>query len=287
LVILRQQINDYESEINQLKNKSAENDSIRSAWESDKRGYKNSLEILQNQLEVSKNSENLVNKLKTEIETNLNEKSTELIKYINENQQLKRELEIVKGSVDRISRESSNITGESSGLRFALNECEQDLQKEKNIKYKLEMQIDNQRLNIRNCETEIGSLKSENIKYKTENESIIASKSRLELLHESSCNEVKTLRNENEALVRMLEGHRNSNTNIDEQIKHLIRQVDAANETTRVVQKEHALISHELAQKINEIKICRDEKFLLEKELHQYQGFKSENIKLDEQTKIY
>lgn len=287
MVILRQQINDYESEINRLKNKSAENDSIRSAWESDKRGYKNSLEILQNQLEVSKNSENLVNKLKTEIEGNLNEKSTELIKYINENQQLKRELEIVKGSVDRISRESSNITGESSGLRFALNACEQDLQKEKNIKYKLEMQIDNQRLNIKNCETEIGSLKSGNIKYKTENESIIASKSRLELLHESSCNEVKTLRNENEALVRMLEGHRNSNTNIDEQIKHLIRQVDAANETTRVVQKEHALISHELEQKINEIKMCRDEKFLLEKELHQYQGCKSENIKLDEQTKIY
>jgi hypothetical protein len=85
----------------------------------------------------------------------------------------------------------------------------------------------------------------------------------------------------------MLEGHRNSNTNTDEQIKHLIRQVDSANETTRVVQKEHALISHELEEKINEIKICRDEKFLLEKELHQYQGFKSENIKLDEQTKIY
>jgi len=38
------------------------------------------LEVLQNQLEVSKNSENLVSKLKTDIENNLNEKSSELIK---------------------------------------------------------------------------------------------------------------------------------------------------------------------------------------------------------------
>lgn len=80
IVILRQQVNTYESEISKLQKKSAENDSIRAAWESDKRGYKNSLEILQNQLEASKNGENLVNKLKNEIEINLNEKSSELIK---------------------------------------------------------------------------------------------------------------------------------------------------------------------------------------------------------------
>jgi len=85
----------------------------------------------------------------------------------------------------------------------------------------------------------------------------------------------------------MLEGHRNSNLNTDDQIKQLLRQVDASNETTRVVQKEHALLSQELGEKINEIKICREEKYLLEKELYQQQGFKSENIKLDEQSKIY
>lgn len=63
-----------------MKNKSTENDYIKSAWESDKMGYKNSLELLNNQLEASKNSENLVNKLKSEIESSLNEKSSELIK---------------------------------------------------------------------------------------------------------------------------------------------------------------------------------------------------------------
>jgi hypothetical protein len=35
---------------------------------------------------------------------------------------------------------------------------------------------------------------------------------------------------------------------------------DGANETTRVVQKEHSLLSQELGEKINEIKICREEK---------------------------
>lgn len=63
-----------------MKNFAAENDAIRSAWESDKKGYKNSLEVLQNKLEVSNNSENLVNKMKTEIEKDLNIKSSELIK---------------------------------------------------------------------------------------------------------------------------------------------------------------------------------------------------------------
>lgn len=122
------------------------------------------------------------------------------------------------------------------------------------------MQIDNQRLNIRNIETELSSLKNQNIKYKTENESIIASKSRLELLHESSLNEIKALRNENEAMTRMLEGHRNSNVSADDQIKNLMRQLESTNETTRTVQKEHTLISHELQEKINEINICREEK---------------------------
>lgn len=63
-----------------MNNIADENDSIRSAWDSDKRGYKNSLEVLQNQLEVSKNSENLLTKLKFEIENDLNKKSAELIK---------------------------------------------------------------------------------------------------------------------------------------------------------------------------------------------------------------
>lgn len=63
-----------------MNNIADENDSIRSAWDSDKRGYKNSLEVLQNQLEVSKNSENLLTKLKFEIENDLNNKSAELIK---------------------------------------------------------------------------------------------------------------------------------------------------------------------------------------------------------------
>jgi hypothetical protein len=61
-------------------------------------------------------------------------------------------------------------------------------------------------------------------------------------------------------MIRMLEGHRNSNFSADDQIKNLMRQLEGANETTRIVQKEHALVSHELEEKINEIKICRDEK---------------------------
>lgn len=82
----------------------------------------------------------------------------------------------------------------------------------------------------------------------------------MELLHESSLNEIKALRNENDAMTRMLEGHRNNNVSADDQIKNLMRQLESANETTRIVQKEHTLVSHELEEKINEIKICRDEK---------------------------
>jgi malate synthase len=63
-----------------LNNIADENDSIRSAWDSDKRGYKNSLEVLQNQLEVSKSSENLLTKLKFEIENDLNKVKNNTIK---------------------------------------------------------------------------------------------------------------------------------------------------------------------------------------------------------------
>lgn len=63
-----------------MKKYEAENVAIRSAWESDKKGYKNSLEVLQNKLEVSNNSESLICKMKLEIEKELNNKSSELIK---------------------------------------------------------------------------------------------------------------------------------------------------------------------------------------------------------------
>jgi centrosomal protein CEP135 len=276
---LQNQISTLNLEIARLKEDANRSGMIQSAYNSDKKAFTEALDRMAREKErLESDYTNLRNSYNT-LQTELINKEDELRLTHTQLSNLKREVEMGQQSLSRINKDHINTTEEYYSLRQKLSSLESLKSMQENEIANLKFEIERVNKLKSSAEQQLDIVRSEALKNKTEGDASVAARQRLQVLLDSAQKELEVIKNELLHLSSLREQDRKAVLDYERRIKELQNQLATSQDNVRVVQKEHSILSDELARKLEELRKAEVFRATLERELAELRPMR---IKLDE-----
>lgn len=288
---LQNKIKTIELESQRLKEEANRAESLRAAYNSDKKAYSDAIERVDQERNRLRDQAKDLEAQLGEVAKELKLTKDQLSMYQVQNQNLRREIETNQQSFSRINKDHLSTTEESYSLRQKIS----NLESQKNI---LQSELDSLNFELerankmrRSAEEQLEEIRRETLKAKSEVDSHSAQKQKFQVLYEGTLKELNNLKDENQHIVKLREKDKQALLEVEDRNRDLNNQLAAALHNVKLVQKEHQSLSDELSAKLEEIRRLSAFKSTIEQELAElrplklkYQQLIEENGSLKSQT---